>query len=326
VDVSARNRPDGDPTNLPFTSTARIVDAIHADDAPPPLYLARVSIFSGYVAQVETRRPEGVVTLTLQGWEGRIREDVATSTSKYGGSQTVVQVIDALIARTFDVPAALTISHGAGLDTTTLIEPGYTIAPGDDVLQHILDLAKSIGAECYGQPSDWLDEQTVFRLQPVPGAGDYPNTENLATPETVLVDSIEGVRRAVNRARIRYEPAQPTAAKPARTGVADITSGPQDPDSMGRVTEWQRRTGYRTAAVANTAAARLLRQRSRRTRSVSWSQVPAPWVAPGDTVPVRTLPLEEFPTATTRSLVVNRLTYPCASDALMTVVARGDYA
>lgn len=323
VEVAEANIPDGWLDLLPFTAVAKIRDSIVTSYAGVG---ASVVVFSGYVDQVQVDRPEGKVTLTLTGWEGRIREDVATTTSKPASTTTVVNQIRAIITRTFDVPAYVDIDNGAGLDTTQTLEAGYTVSPGDDYLQHALDLAKSIGAEVFARPSSDADELVKFIIRPVPGTGDIDNPWNLATPETVLTSSVEAVRRAVNRVRLRFEPASPTTAKPARTGAAEITSGPQDPDNMGRVTEWQRRTGYRAATPANNAAAAVLRQRSRKTRSVSWSQLPAPWCAPGDTVPVRTVTLAVDPDATTRDLIINRLEYPLGAVAPMTVVSRGDYA
>lgn len=328
VMVQETNVPTGWLDTLAFTGTCQIVEQIETAYAH---VTCDVILFSGYVDEVQTERPSGLVTLTLTGWEGRIREDTATTTSKPSATGTVADLIESLIRRTYAAGSSfVTVHRGGGLDVTQTVEPGYTIAPGDDVLQHILDLAKSIGAECYAPPPPTTSGSTgnsiYFQLQPVPGTNDIPNRQNLVTPETVLIDSLEATRRAVNRTRMRYEPAQPTTAKPARTGAAEITSGPQDPDTMGRVTEWQRRTGYRTQALADTYAGRLLRQRSRKTRSVSWHQLPAPWVAPGDTVPVRTRSLAAFPTATTRNLIVNRLDYPLGAVEPMTVVARGDYA
>jgi hypothetical protein len=320
--VSEDQLPTDTKATLPFTGTVDIVHTLILPSGVP----ANVFAFSGYVTSVKTERPSGLLTLTGQGFEGRVREDTLTVTHKFSTATTVVDAIEYLIRRTFDVPTNLSISHGAGLDTTTTLGDGYTLSPGDDPLAHILDLSKSIGAETFARPTNLGVGVASWRIQEVAARDDYPNVANVVTPETVMLSSESTVNRAPNRVRLRFEPAKPTTAKPARTGAATVTSGPQDPDTMGRVTEYQRRAGYRTAAQANAAAGRVLTQRSRRTRSVSWRQVPAPWTAPGDTCQVRTVPLEVDPFADTDGLVVNRLEITLASAGPMLVVARAtDY-
>ena len=317
VTVAAASLPPGVKDTLAFGGQFAIDHAIYSEYAHAA---CTATVANGYVRSVTTDRPDGTITLDLAGYEGRLTEDIVTATVKATPTDSVVDVIEFLIRRTFDAPPFLTIAHGSGLDTATVIGDGYTIAPGDNPLQHCLDLAKTIGAEVFCLPDDL--GQAHWRIQDVAGAGDYAADAAYTTPETTMLRSRSTVRRAVNRTRLRFEPAKPTTAKPARTGAAEVTTGPQDPDTMGRVTEFQRRTGYRTAAVANTAAARLLTQRSRRTRAVSWEQVPCPWLAPGDTVPVRTVPLEEDPAGVESDLVVNRFVLPLVADTPMTVVAR----
>lgn len=321
VTIDGRQLPDGLLEVLPFTGAVTITDR-WVD--PVSGITHNVDVFDGYVDEAHVDRPDQTVTLRLLGWEGRIREDVIKTTRKVTGTDTVRNTIKWLIERTLPTAGIL---YGPGLDTTTTVGDGYTLAPGDDPLQAILDLANSIGAECYSSPGRFVSPLNelgprLFILQPVAGLDDWPNVENLVTPETVLLRSKEQNRRAPNTTRIRFEPSQPTKAKPARTGAAEVTTGVQDPDTMGRFTEFQRRTAYRTSGQATTAAERLLRQRSRRSRSVSWEQVPAPWTEPGDTCPVRLKDLESYPDAETESLLVNRLELPLTGGRPMTVIAR----
>lgn len=315
VTVDTALLPDDYLITLPFGTTAKLVRGVIR---PSNGTLAWCYVFDGYVDVVARLRPEGQTEFTLTGWEGRLEEHTMYATSHPTTGNDVTDEIARIIHRT--LPTAV-VTIEAGVDTTTDADPTYTYSPGDSPLQHVLDLAKSIGAECYSTPTD--DSVPHFIVRNVPPTGEFPAEPNVATPESIMTRSRSEVRRAVNMTRIRYEPAKPTTAKPVRNGEAEVTGGgPQDPDVMGPVVEFQRRTGYRTEALADAAAGRLLTQRSRKTRSVTWDQIPAPYLEPGDSVLVRVQTVEEDPTAAFDELCINRLTLPLVAGEDMQIVGR----
>lgn len=296
----------------PFGTACAVRRTYQLPDLSGPVY---VWVFSGMVTEVESQYPEGRVQISAEGWERGVAEDLFTVSSQIKVTdRTYTDEIVRLIERTYPT---VTVELDGAVDDTATLEKGYSYAPGDDPMSHILEHAQSVQAEVFCRPTDSLDRGGIWVIRPVPRTGDYVADVNVVTPSTIMVRARSTVRRSVNRVRVRFEPNKPTSSKPARTGAATVVSGAQDPDVMGRVTEFQRRTGYRTSTQANAVATRVLTQRNRRAEQITWDQVPAAYLEPGDTVPVDITGSGE-----TVNRIINRLYLPLEPGTDQQIAAR----